>query len=77
MTLIAEDNGQPVGFMGLIPDFNYVLKHMNGKINPLTIIKAMYYSRKIKDLRMLLLGIKKNTGTREWMPFSSEKDSKA
>lgn len=59
MTLIAEDNGQPVGFMGLIPDFNYVLKHMNGKINPLTIIKALYYSRKIKDLRMLLLGIKK------------------
>lgn len=59
MTLIAEDNGRPVGFMGLLPDFNYVLKHMNGKINPLTIIKALYYSRKIKDLRMLLLGIKK------------------
>lgn len=59
LTLIAEDNGNPVGFMGMLPDFNYVLKQMNGKLNPLAIAKALYYSRKIKDLRMLLLGIKK------------------
>jgi hypothetical protein len=58
MTLIAEKNGSPVGFMGLLPDFNFVLKHMNGKMNPLSIVKALYYSRKIKDLRMLLLGIR-------------------
>ncbi len=44
--------------MGLLPDFNFVLKHMKGKMNPVSIIKAMYYSRKIKDLRLLLLGIK-------------------
>lgn len=59
LTLIAEDNGSPVGFMGLLPDFNFVLKHMNGRLNPLTILKALYYSRKITDLRLLLLGIKK------------------
>jgi hypothetical protein len=59
LTLIAEDNGEPVGFMGLLPDFNYVLKHMNGNLNPLTILKALYYSRKITDLRLLLLGIKR------------------
>ncbi|HWR58102.1 MAG TPA: hypothetical protein VN328_04365 [Thermodesulfovibrionales bacterium] len=60
LTLIAEDNGEPVGFMGLLPDFNYVLKRMNGRLNPLTILKALYYSKKIADLRLLLLGIKKN-----------------
>lgn len=59
LTLIAEDDGAPVGFMGLLPDFNYVLKHMNGKVNPITILKALYYSKKVKDLRLLLLGIKK------------------
>lgn len=59
LTLIAEDNGSPVGFLGMVPDFNVVLKKMNGNINPLTIMKALYYSRKIKDLRLLLLGIKK------------------
>jgi len=59
LTLVAEDDGEPVGFMGLLPDFNYVLRHMGGRLNPLTILKALYYSRKITDLRLLLLGIKK------------------
>ncbi len=59
LTLIAEDDGEPVGFMGLLPDFNYVLRRMNGKLNPITILKALRYSKKIKDLRLLLLGIKK------------------
>jgi hypothetical protein len=60
LTLIAEDEGKPVGFMGLLPDFNYVLKRMNGNLNPLTIMKALYFSRKITDLRLLLLGIKRD-----------------
>ncbi len=60
LTLIAEDNGSPVGFLGMVPDFNIVLKKMHGNINPLTIMKALYYSRKIRDLRLLLLGIKKH-----------------
>ena len=55
---IAEKDGAPVGFLGLLPDFNFVLKHMNGKMNPVSIIKALYYSKKIEDLRLLLLGIK-------------------
>lgn len=58
LTWIAEKDGRPVGFLGLLPDFNFVLKHMNGKMNPMSIIKALYYSKKIKDLRLLLLGIK-------------------
>jgi len=58
LTMIAEKDNEPVGFMGLLPDFNFVLKYMNGKVNPITIAKALYYSRKIKDLRLLLLGIK-------------------
>jgi ribosomal protein S18 acetylase RimI-like enzyme len=31
---------------------------MKGRLNPLTILKALYYSRKITDLRLLLLGIR-------------------
>ncbi len=59
LTLIAEDDGEPVGFLGLLPDFNYVLRHMNGRLNPFTVLKALYYSRRITDLRLLLLGIKR------------------
>lgn len=58
LTLIAEKNGEPVGFMGMLPDFNVVLKMMKGKQNPLSIFRAFAYAKKIKDLRMLLLGIK-------------------
>lgn len=58
MTLIAEKDNEPVGFMGLLPDFNFVLKQMKGSTGPLSIMKALYYSRKIKDLRLLLLGIR-------------------
>jgi GNAT superfamily N-acetyltransferase len=58
LIMIAEKDGKPVGFMGMLPDFNFVLKHMNGKLSLPSIVKALYYSKKIKDLRMLLLGIK-------------------
>jgi hypothetical protein len=58
MIVIAEKNNEPIGFLGLLPDFNFVLKHMNGRMDPLSILKAIYYSKKIKDLRMLLLGTK-------------------
>ncbi|MGO9377827.1 MAG: N-acetyltransferase family protein [Dissulfurispiraceae bacterium] len=58
MTIVAEKDGEAVGFLGMLPDFNFVLRKMHGKLNPITLAKALYYSRKIRDLRMLLLGIK-------------------
>ncbi|BCB95888.1 hypothetical protein JZK55_08100 [Dissulfurispira thermophila] len=58
ITLIAEKDREPVGFLGLIPDYNYVLKRMKGKLNPITFLKGLYYSRRIPDLRLLLYGIK-------------------
>ena len=64
LTLIAEAHGEPVGFLGILPDMNHVLKHMGGKLNPMTIVKALYHSRKIKDLRILLLGIKPSYRTK-------------
>lgn len=59
MTMIAEEDSKPIGFMGPIPDYNSVLRHMGGRMNPVTIAKALYYSRRIKDLRTMLLGVKK------------------
>ncbi len=59
LTAIAEKDGVPVAFFGIVPDFNHVLKKMNARLNPVTILKALYYSRKINDSRALLLGIKK------------------
>jgi GNAT superfamily N-acetyltransferase len=58
LTIIAEKDGEPIGFMCMLPDFNLVLRKMKGRLNPVTLVKALYYSRKIKDLRMMILGIK-------------------
>ncbi|MDX9714140.1 MAG: hypothetical protein RBT37_01785 [Dissulfurispiraceae bacterium] len=55
---IIEKNGDPVGFFGMVPDFNEVLKHMKGRLNPITLIKALQHSRKISGLRIMLLGVK-------------------
>jgi GNAT superfamily N-acetyltransferase len=59
MILIAEEAGRPVGFLGMVPDVNLVLKHMNGSMGPLSLARALYYSRRIRDLRAMLLGVKK------------------
>ena len=58
LTVIAEKDGQPAAFMGIIPDFNFVLRRMNGRLNPITIAKALYYSRRIEGARLLLMGVK-------------------
>ncbi len=64
LVMIAEQKGEPVGFLGMLPDFNHVLRHMGGRLTLVTVLKALYYSRKITDLRLLLLGIKEEYRTR-------------
>ncbi len=56
-TILAFDGDKPVGFLGAIPDYNLILNKMKGSLNPLSLIKAIYYSRKITSLRLLLFGI--------------------
>jgi len=58
LTLIAEYRDEPVGFMMILPDVNYVLKRLNGRLLPFGMLKALWYSRRIRDVRLLLLGIK-------------------
>jgi hypothetical protein len=49
---------EPIGFSVTLPDYYQVLKHLNGKLGPLGILKFLYYSRKIKKVRVMLLGVK-------------------
>lgn len=58
LMLIAHYKDEPVGFLGLIPDYNVVLRVMKGKLNPLSLWKAIFAMRKVKGLRLLLLGIR-------------------
>jgi hypothetical protein len=58
LVLLAYRGEEPVGFSVSLPDYNEVLKHLNGKIGPLGFLKFLYFSRKIKRIRVMLLGIK-------------------
>ncbi len=41
-----------------MPDYNEVLKHIDGKVGLLGGLKFFYLSRKVKTLRVMLLGVK-------------------
>ena len=58
LVLFAYWGDEPIGFSVSLPDYNEVLKHLNGKVGLLGIFKFFYYSKKIKTLRVMLLGIK-------------------
>ncbi len=57
LVIIAERDGKPCGFSAIVPDFNQMLKHLNGRITPLNALKALYLMRKIDNYRLITLGV--------------------
>jgi len=55
---IAEVDGEPVGWAITLPNLNEALIHLKGKLFPFGLFKLLYWSRKIKGLRLWGLGIK-------------------
>jgi hypothetical protein len=55
---IAEDpsdNNQMVGVVVGIPDYNMVLRHLNGNLNWWSKVKFSWYRRKINQARVILI----------------------
>ena len=57
LVFFAEYRGKPVGFYLVLPDYNQVIKQMNGKKGPLQILKFLLGRRKITDIRLMMAGI--------------------
>jgi len=57
LVFIAEVDGRPVGFCLAMPNYNEVLKAMNGRVNPITLYKAMRARKKISTARVVTMGI--------------------
>jgi GNAT superfamily N-acetyltransferase len=55
---IAEINGEPVGFLLELPDYNQAFKQMDGRMLPFGWAKFLWYKRKINAVRVLTLGVK-------------------
>ncbi|MEM9904536.1 MAG: hypothetical protein AAF921_05890, partial [Cyanobacteria bacterium P01_D01_bin.44] len=53
--VIAEDQGEMVGFFMGLPDYNIPLKRVNGRLNWLGIIKFLWYRRQIDQGRVIAI----------------------
>jgi hypothetical protein len=58
LVMFAEIDGKPVGFSLSLPDFNQVLKKMNGRLLPFGIFKLLTGKKKINNLRVIIMGVK-------------------
>lgn len=56
--LVAEVDGDPVGFGLALPDFNQALKHINGRLLPFGLLKLLWHKRNIDQVRIITLGVK-------------------
>jgi len=58
--MLAETaDGEVVGAALTLPDYNQVLRHLNGRLLPIGWAKALWYRRKIDRVRVFALGVKK------------------
>ncbi len=56
VTFVYVDEA-PAGFCLALPDLNMVLRHMNGRLLPIGWLKALWYMRRVDQLRVLALGV--------------------
>ncbi len=59
MVIVASIAGAPVGMLISLPDYNQVLKKLNGSLLPFGVFKFLYYKRKIDGLRLMVMGVVK------------------
>jgi GNAT superfamily N-acetyltransferase len=55
--LIAEVDGEPVGFALALPDYNRALRYTNGRLFPFGVLKLLWHRKKIDGVRVLTLGV--------------------
>ena len=52
---IARSGDEAIGFTIALPDYNQVLIHMNGRLNPVSALKYFWYKRKINSARVFVM----------------------
>ncbi len=59
LVLIAEVDGEPVAFSMALPNINQALAKIRGRLDPVSLVKLLYYSRHVSTGRLLTLGVRK------------------
>jgi hypothetical protein len=59
LCLIAEKDGEPIGFGLTLPDINQAFKHLrDGRLFPFGLLKFLYHQKKVRTTRIITLGMK-------------------
>lgn len=74
LTLMAEVNGEPAGFMIIVPDFHHAYKSIgNGRLLPTGLFKLLAAKPRIRTGRIMILGAKPEYRRRGIFPlFANE-----
>jgi len=57
LVFIATHDGKPAGFSVSIANFNVILQKLGGKKNLISLLKMLYYHRKLNSLRVVTMGV--------------------
>ncbi|MCX6579022.1 MAG: GNAT family N-acetyltransferase [Candidatus Aminicenantes bacterium] len=57
LILIAEADGEPIGYVIALPDVNQLLKNLHGRLFPLGIFKLLWGVKKLNRYRIWAMGI--------------------
>ncbi len=55
LALMAFVKGEPIGFALALPDMNGALQHINGRLDPISMLKLFWYSRRLKRASFKIL----------------------
>ena len=58
LVVIAEIEGEPIGFGLGLPDYNQALRRLNGRLFPFGLLKLLWYKRRIDTARAVTLGVR-------------------
>lgn len=58
MVFFAEIDGEPAAFLLCMPDFNVVLRHLDGRLGPKQILLFLLLRRRIRRARVLMMGVR-------------------
>jgi hypothetical protein len=59
LVIVIEIDNVPAAISLTVPNYNMVLRKLNGRLGPIEMLKFLYYKNKIKECRLLMMGVRK------------------
>ncbi len=59
LVIMIDIDNVPAAVSLSLPNYNQVLKRLNGRLGPIEMLKFLYYKNKIKEARLMIMGVRK------------------